>query len=464
MNRKLIYLIFFVGLLLRFSLFIQKRDLWHDEASLLLNVKEKSFNELFKERIEYNQMVPLFFLILNKFFVILDKDKNNELIIRFLPFLFSILSFFTFYYLMREINSHPRFLFTSVTIFSISETLLLYSSEFKHYSLDFFTSSLFLLIYFKFLKNSSIKNSLLLFISCILLPFFSFTIFTFFPATFLTSLYFFLKRKSFKEIYFLIFSTLILGAFSLFYYYNFLLPYKRIESLSNYWNNFFFNPFVISEYIRFIGVFISVFHGTLGLRIPILVFLFFISGLFFLYDKDKKIFLFSLLSLLTLILLSFLKIYPFHGRLLLFFNPVLIYTVSMNYSIKNLIYKRLFYIIFSIIFFKTIFYDVKLLLYPHRIEIKKAIYELKKRSIRHAYVSGSLKIPFKIYEREIEVVEKENILKFLKNYGEIFLILDIKESKEFRGNFYISDSAKFFNVYLFKIFLKHPEGNPLPPP
>ncbi|MEO0284117.1 MAG: glycosyltransferase family 39 protein [candidate division WOR-3 bacterium] len=452
MNRKLIYLIFLSGFLIRFLLYIQRRDLWHDEAALLMNLKEKSFVELINEKLEYNQMAPLFFLILNKVSVILDNDKNNELVIRFLPFLFSLLSFFIFYFLIKEIDDNIGFLLISLLVFLISETLLLYSSEFKHYSLDVFTTCLFLLICFKFLKDYSLKYSILFFLSGLILPFFSFTIFFFYPSIILVSFYHFYKNKTLKKIYFLIFSSLIFLVFSIFYYKIFLFPYKEVKGLVDYWNKFYFNPFKISEYVRFLGVFISIFHGTLGLRVPILVFLLFMNGLSLIYRKDKILFLFFVICILTVSSFSFLRIYPFHGRLLLFLVPVLICIISTNYSIKNLFLNKIFYIAFFIIFVKTFFYDLKLLLYPHRIEIKKAISTLKRENVKYVYVSGSLVMPFKIYEKNIKVIEKNQIFNYLKNNDRFWLILDKREIREFKEkNFFFVDTFKYFNVYICKI-------------
>lgn len=447
MSKKFIFLIIFLAFLLRFFLFIQKRDFWHDEAALLMNLREKSFSELLKVKLEYNQIAPPLFLVLCKFFYLLDKEKNNEILLRFVPFLCSVISIFLFYNFLSKINFDSNYCFFSMLSFCLSEMLILYSSELKHYSMDLLFSILFLIFFLKFLKKWTLFYFLLFLFSGILFPFFSFVIFLLFPPTLVISFFYFLRKKS--KVLYVILLFFVWLIFATFYYYNFLSHHRGNEFFYTYWKNFFFDPFKFSEYIRFIGVFISLFHGACGLRAPIIAFFLFLTGLIFIFKKSKLLFFLIFLSTLTCAIFSFISFYPFHGRLLLFIVPLFLLSINASFLTQNVKFKSLIYVVYFFVIVRTFYYDIKLLIFPHRIEIKRAISYLKKESVKEVYVSESLKLPFKIYEKSFLFLDKEN----LKDQEKLLLLLDKDEFTEFKKNknFSILDSLKFFNVYLCRL-------------
>ncbi len=92
-----IFLIFFVSIFLRTITYCYNRSLWHDEASLALNI----INDVnFFHPLLHNQFAPQIFMYITKLNTLIF--GCNEMVLRFIPFIFGILSVFMFYFLSKE--------------------------------------------------------------------------------------------------------------------------------------------------------------------------------------------------------------------------------------------------------------------------------------------------------------------------------------------------------------------------
>lgn len=119
------------GIVFRLRQYLIGRSLWADEASLALNLVERSFSGLTKP-LDYGQGAPLFFLFIEKISIIIL--GNKDYVMRLFPLFSGILAVYLFYLIAREyFGTHGLF---AVLIFAISSPLIYYSSELKQYSSD----------------------------------------------------------------------------------------------------------------------------------------------------------------------------------------------------------------------------------------------------------------------------------------------------------------------------------------
>lgn len=82
--RILLWLLVGLGILLRLAQYLYNRSLWIDEAALALNIRDRSFSELFYP-LDYAQAAPIGFLIVEKLFY--QTLGHSEYVLRLFPFL-----------------------------------------------------------------------------------------------------------------------------------------------------------------------------------------------------------------------------------------------------------------------------------------------------------------------------------------------------------------------------------------
>src|SRR5262245_32375560 len=82
------------GVALRVVRYFHERSLWLDEAQLALNLKDRSYGELF-DRLDFGQGGPVGFLALEKFVISVLGDSERAF--RFIPLLAGIGSIFVFW-------------------------------------------------------------------------------------------------------------------------------------------------------------------------------------------------------------------------------------------------------------------------------------------------------------------------------------------------------------------------------
>jgi len=87
-----------LGILLPLIQFIYNRSIWLDEAMLSLNIIHKGYFELLKP-LDYVQVAPILFLIIEKFFSTII--PNSEYGLRLFPLLSYWVSLFFFYKIVK---------------------------------------------------------------------------------------------------------------------------------------------------------------------------------------------------------------------------------------------------------------------------------------------------------------------------------------------------------------------------
>jgi hypothetical protein len=111
------------------------RSLWFDEASLALNIVNRSPFELFHQ-LDYSQGAPIGFLLAQKLLITLL--GNSDIVLRLLPLTASIATVPLMWRLLSAYTSPPdrRISLLALWLFAVSQPLIWYGSEAKQYSTD----------------------------------------------------------------------------------------------------------------------------------------------------------------------------------------------------------------------------------------------------------------------------------------------------------------------------------------
>src|ERR1051325_5750136 len=131
-----------IGLSLRAYHYVRLPSLWHDEASLVINVIQKNYGEMFGPLLCWSPTPPLF-LVLER--AVTDALGDSLWALRWLPFLASCAALILMVPLTRRLlpaEAAPW----AVFLFACSDRLLWHCCEAKPYALDvFITAGLFVL-------------------------------------------------------------------------------------------------------------------------------------------------------------------------------------------------------------------------------------------------------------------------------------------------------------------------------
>ena len=137
-----------LGVVLRVQQYLLNRSFWEDEASLAINLVNRSFIGL-TQLLDYHQAAPIGFLFIEKFFI--DLFGNHDFVMRLFPLIAGILAVYLIYRIARD-SFGTAGLF-AVFIFAISWWLVYYSSELKQYGSDVMVMLLLLFLASKCLKE-----------------------------------------------------------------------------------------------------------------------------------------------------------------------------------------------------------------------------------------------------------------------------------------------------------------------
>ncbi len=134
------------GFVLRLRQYLANRSLWLDEAMLANNILSRSFAGL-TQQLSNDQGAPIGFLFLQKTITLLLGD--SEYALRLLPFLAGCLSLCLMFLLVRKVAS-PFAGSLALALFAVSPALIYYSSEVKQYSSDVAIALALVLLFLKY--------------------------------------------------------------------------------------------------------------------------------------------------------------------------------------------------------------------------------------------------------------------------------------------------------------------------
>jgi hypothetical protein len=451
--KNLNYFSITVGLVTVIIQFWLNRSLWLDESMIAINILQKDAFELLYP-LDYNQVAPIFFLEIEKFFS--DLIPNTEYGLRIFPLICYVLSIF-FYskilIILFKINGN-KYVFFGLTFFLFNTMLIYYSSEVKQYIVDVFCVLTLYYFYLKNYKNSNNKNyfivtsgTISIFLSNVT-PIFLFSIGLCMLCDLIT--------KKEKKIY----PIVIVYAFWLttfiFFYYYFIYDHPTKDAMILFWqgssaflpNNPMNKEFYIFLIFKSKMIFFTLLpYGYLGFVFLPLLYIFGIKKL--LNSKNYIILILTGLPLFIHLILSSFKLYPFSQRLLLYNIPLLliIITYGYNYFIeKN---NKLLNYTKSISFFLLAFCLINLMLskFPYeKEEIKKSINYIEKNisiedkiyiyyraipAYRYYKEIGEAKIKRKVF---LGKLPKKNEFKYLKDInkmkGRVWLLFSHSHENE----------------------------------
>lgn len=308
--------------------------MWNDECALALNLIN---NWNFFSPLEYSQAAPQLFMYLSKILYTILPYKTIAL--RIIPLISSIISIFIFYKLTVKLFLKRISVYIATILFSICYPLCYYAQEFKQYSSDVFCFLLILLSYFYIdkLDNNNYKK-IIYGITCSILMWISFS--SIFAILSILAALIIYNRKKIKDLA-LCYIPIIIN-FVIFAICNMHL--NNNEFLHTYWDNAFINK----GFIKFVELFISNIQYIFNTGLP---FFYIIIAIVIMIIKSKREISNSLiiLPLCFTLILSYVKIYPFSTRVVLFLIPVLIILAAKILDYINTKYKIINIILYSII-------------------------------------------------------------------------------------------------------------------
>ena len=312
-----------LGLLLRAYFYLLNRSLWLDEATLALNIVNRSFPELFNP-LDYNQAAPIGFLLLQKMVVTLL--GNRDFILRSIPLLAGLASVPLMYSVSKRYCIGSAQL-VSLGLFALSEWLIFYSSELKQYSTDVLTTLILLLIAPKCLEGK-IKPIVTLGIAGIAGIWLSHPALFVCAGIFLTIGLTFLKRKDYRLLVWLS-GIIAVWVINLIMIYLISLQYMASNSTLVEFHNDSFAPLSPwNDLGWYYKALISMLDNPAGLPATFMTLGLMIVGGFSFASRRWQLSMVLITPFLLALVASAFKKYPFNGRLLLFATPILFMMIA----------------------------------------------------------------------------------------------------------------------------------------
>lgn len=315
------------GVYIRFREYLLNHSLWLDEATLALNIVNKSFSQLMTMPLE-NASAPLGFVLLSKMVTMAGGD--SEYALRFIPLCAGIVSLILFIQFLRQYGDR-RAVPLALILFSLSYALLRYSTEFKPYSSDVLIALLILLGGISTLSRKfDFRCALRWGVGGGISLWFSFPSVFVLGAAGMALFGRFASARSWKELRNLG-VALALWFFSFYIFYSFSLRHiANNPSLENYWVKNFM-PFPLDTFDDFLWVRDSLtwmLANVGGIRPDFLGPIIFVAGSYAVLKRNGTFFLMLLMPLVFALAASAMHRYPFAGRFLLFYVPIIYLLIS----------------------------------------------------------------------------------------------------------------------------------------
>ncbi len=339
-------------------------DPWIDELFLVKNIFYRSYNELLQP-LEHGQVAPIGFLLLGKILINILGFKIWA--VRLVPFFLYIGTIPLFFLICEKLKFTKETAIITALLFCFSNILIRYATEYKQYMADIFCCLLIITSALYFEKQKSNKNLWLYIIIGSIAIWFSNTAIILLTTVGVYHLYsHFVKNKE-KNIKFLI-PYIFWGISFIIYYLNFIYNHPSKEFMLAYWKNlnalppdnlyskegliyikltlyrlFFFNFKDIIDYAPIFNLINkNIIYPENSYLYHTPIFIFFIAGAISLLKKNKKILFLSITPIIIHLCLTFLNVYPFHYRLILYNKVLFIIIIAYGIiAIFKFLYKKL---------------------------------------------------------------------------------------------------------------------------
>ena len=384
-----------LGIFIRIHAFLHTHNIFYDEAALLLNIKERTYSQLFLP-LDYEQCCPPLFMILGKF--IYTHFGLNLYAIKSIPFVFSLLSLILFTFLSLKMFRSRVAIIISNFMFAFSYWLLTYTMFFKHYISDACVSILILFVAYHYkdriLSKVDVSILAILAILCLLMSYTSVIILSSTFIVFVLYKYNKSERKEWlkKSLLF----VLIYGIFSVVYYFVNMKSPANADVFQIGWGEFYPRTF---ENIVFT---LNLLMGYILKPIAALVIMT-IAGIFLVF-KDRFSFGVLFLPFIVAFILAYFKKYPIlPERVILYLIPIFLLLVNKSIDsilkIENKLIRNVFYYITILVFLCSL----------NILEIQQLVQNIKTKQYTN--------ITDKVYWKKEKTSNAERALEWFKQYG-----------------------------------------------
>jgi len=321
-----------IGIGLRFNQYLINHPLGLDETYVAIQTLARTWEEIFSFYRHPNTqpLAPLYFYVLVKSLVLLL--GNNEYVLRLSSFVCSMGSVLLFYRILRKYFD-KGVVTLALAFFVLADSLIRFAGIVKYYSLDVFVS--LTLIYFceKYLWQREIKPKTWLWWGVLG----SMAIWTSYGSIFILTgiglVLFFKNRHEARQRLFVV-------GMGMMWFLNFFILSKASlrfmtssQRLLQMWDDYkhAFLP-ASATFLTFIiwvkDAVLNMFVNPGGMLFPVLGLIIFIVGLIVVFFKNRTRFYFYLSWFLLLLTMAALRKFPFYGRMLLFFIPIVYIVIA----------------------------------------------------------------------------------------------------------------------------------------
>jgi len=323
-----------IGVCLRLKHFLDNRSLWLDEAYIGIYVRVQHWGDIFLNRagLEDTPVPPMGFMVFEKIAAAIG--GNNEFALRFFPLVFGCAAIIVFFQLAKRILPRAAAVF-ALGLFVFSDTLIYFSAEAKHYSLELLTALVFWLFFLvperegKSDRRKGLWLPALLGIFAILC---SHQIVFIMASYVLAELWVLIKEKRQADFYRFLVVCFSWGVVWIFF---FMAAYSRMISSRLVMGDAEAACFLPlsgwMEALRWLWkTFAGLFKNPGGLFGCVFPMILFVIGGASLWKRDKRTVLLLVLPFVFVLAASALRKYPVYGRLLMFCAPTLFFLIAQG--------------------------------------------------------------------------------------------------------------------------------------
>ena len=328
-------IILVLGVIARVAQFLADRGNWLDEFSLEQNIVTKTFLELFGP-LSSAQLAPPGFLVVEWGFFQLLGDR--PLVLKIFPLLGGIASLFLFVRVAQRCL-RPSAVWIALALFAVSDDLIYYASELKQYSTDVAVVLLCDLLALDLVSRPATIFRLARFtVVGAVAVWFSHPVAFVLAGLGLVLIASALAERAWKRGLFLTFMCLAWGASFVFVY---AISQEQLGHRGTMWEFWAFafppRPLTINGGAGWlIRSILYLFANPIEIKTPLgptlsalLAFGFFLAGCAsFVRRGMNQAFWMLVAPVLITLIVSCLRLYPFHGRLLLFLVPALLLLIA----------------------------------------------------------------------------------------------------------------------------------------
>ena len=311
----IIYIVIIIGILLRLVFPLLNTGLWHDECAVAINIIDRDFWGLFNP-LRFLQVAPPLFLSAVKLCVLginpLDNPVITDFVLRIVPLVSGIASIFCFYYLLKNLFVNKYIQLAGLIMFAFNPVLIRYSYELKPYSTDVLIAVLITIYFIKYNPDSYFKQ----FLQILGISFFMFISF---PAAFVITGG--IVNTLFKDYKKFFCAAAAFGLVLVFYFVYHIWGIMEVhgQGMDNYWRAYFVNINNIYDL-----TILNIKNSFNIFVLPVITLAGLAAGFVISCIKNTKFAVIFASIILIVLISSYLHLYPFVVRMLLFLIPFLI--------------------------------------------------------------------------------------------------------------------------------------------